>query len=73
MAFIFLNESGDLGVDFTKQKTTKFFVVTFLFAEHKGPVEKCVGLVHRQLRKKYRNLSGVLHASKEESTQYNVL
>ena len=50
MAYIFLDESGDLGFDFTKQKTTKFFVVTILFVDNKRSIEKCVKLVHRNLR-----------------------
>ena len=66
MSFIFLDESGDLGFDFTKQKTTKFFVITILFVQSKRPIEKCVRLVHKGLRKKYRKIHGVLHAVKEE-------
>ena len=66
MAYIFLDESGDLGFDFTKQRTTQFFLITFLFAEHKRPIEKCVRTTHRQLRKKYKKVSGILHASGEE-------
>lgn len=30
MYFLYLDESGDLGFDFTKQKTSKFFVITIL-------------------------------------------
>lgn len=67
MAYIFLDESGDLGFDFNKQKTTQFFVITFLFMENKRPIEKCVRLTHRQLRKKYKHVGGILHASKEEA------
>ncbi len=67
MAYIFLDESGDLGFDFNKQKTTRFFVITFLFMENKRPIEKCVRTTHRQLRKKYKSVGGVLHASKEEA------
>jgi len=42
MAFIFLDESGDLGFNFKKKKTSKFFVITFLFVKDKGPIEKIV-------------------------------
>ena len=31
MAYILLDESGDLGFDFNKKKTTKFFLVVFMF------------------------------------------
>ena len=66
MAYILLDESGDLGFDFTKQKTTKFFVITVLFAASKRPIEKCVRLAHRGLREKYKKIHGVLHATEEE-------
>lgn len=64
--YIFLDESGDLGFDFTKKRTTKFFIVTVLFSESKRPIEKCVRLVHKGLRKKYKGIRSVLHASAEE-------
>jgi hypothetical protein len=32
--YIFLDESGDLGFDFTKRKTSKFFVMTLLVSEN---------------------------------------
>ncbi|MBI5221243.1 MAG: DUF3800 domain-containing protein, partial [Candidatus Magasanikbacteria bacterium] len=38
MSFIFLDESGDLGFDFTKNKTSKFFVISFLFVKNKDSV-----------------------------------
>lgn len=66
MAYILLDESGDLGFDFTKKKTTRFFVITVLFAQNKRPIEKCVRLVHRTLREKYRKIHSVLHATEEE-------
>jgi hypothetical protein len=66
MAYIFLDESGDLGFDFNKPKTTKFFVITFLFTTKKRSIEKCVRLVHKGLREKYRNIHSVLHAVEEE-------
>ena len=55
MAHIFLDESGDLGFDFTKKRTTKYFVVTLLFVDEKRPIEKVVRDIHRGLRKKYRS------------------
>src|SRR3989344_4085279 len=66
MAYIFLDESGDLGFDFTKSRTSKFFIITVLFANNKRPVEKVVKDIHRGLRKKYRMKSGVLHPAREE-------
>lgn len=66
MAYIFLDESGDLGFNFAKQRTTKFFVVTLLFVDNKRPIEKLITSIHRNLRKKYKMRNGILHASKEE-------
>lgn len=67
MAYIFLDESGDLGFDFTKKRTTQFFVITLLFTENKRPIEKCVKRVHSQLRAKYKKVDSALHAFKEDS------
>ena len=66
MAYILLDESGDLGFDFTKRKTTKFFVITFLFTQNKRPIEKVVRHIHRGLRKKFKKIHSVLHATREE-------
>lgn len=66
MAYIFLDESGDLGFDFTKKRASKFFVVTVLFVEQKRPVEKLIRKVHSGLRKKYKIRTSALHAVKEE-------
>lgn len=67
MSYIFLDESGDLGFDFKKKKTSRYFVVTVLFTDHKRPIENLVRKVHAGLRKKYKMRSSVLHAAKEES------
>jgi len=66
MAYIFLDESGDLGFDFTRKRTSKYFIITFLFCESKKPIEKLIKNIHKGLRKKYKMKSGVLHASHEE-------
>ncbi|MCA9407428.1 MAG: DUF3800 domain-containing protein [Candidatus Omnitrophica bacterium] len=42
MVHLFLDESGDLGFDFTKKKTSRVFVITCLFTEHKRGIEKIV-------------------------------
>jgi len=65
MSFIFIDESGDLGFDFEKKKTSKFFVVTCLFTKDKRTIEKIVKRTHSELKKKYRRRFGVLHAVKE--------
>jgi arsenate reductase-like glutaredoxin family protein len=65
MAFIFMDESGNLGFDFSKRGTTSYFLITFLFVPNKRTIEKCVRKVHTGLRKKYKKV-GVLHAYREE-------
>lgn len=42
MSYIYLDESGCLGFNFEHKKTSKYFVVTFLFVEDKRPVEKII-------------------------------
>ena len=54
MAYIYLDESGDLGFDFNKKKTSKNFVVTCLFIENRKPIEKIVKKTHSELKKKYK-------------------
>ena len=66
MAYIFLDESGDLGFNFRKKKTSKFFVVTCLFTGNKRPIEKIVKKTHSELKKKYKRRFGILHAVKEK-------
>ena len=64
MAYIFLDESGDLG--FKKNKrSSRFFVVTIIFSEDKRPLEKIARRVHKGLAKKYKKI-GTLHAHREE-------
>ena len=67
MAYIFLDESGDLGFDFTKAKTTKFFIITcLLIPGQKNSVEKIVKKTHAELAKKLRRRVGELHSVVEK-------
>ena len=66
MAYIFLDESGDLGFDFGKQRTSKYFLVTVLFTDQKRPIEKLIRKIHSGLRKKFKMRTSTLHAAKEE-------
>lgn len=69
MAYIFLDESGDLG--FSKG-SSKFFVITFLATSNKKPIEKIAKKVLSSLKKKGKKLSGgVLHAYKEKKSTIN--
>ena len=68
MSYIFLDESGDLGFDFSKKKTSKYFVVTFLLTDDKVSVERLIKKVFKGFSKKQiQSHSGVLHAYKELS------
>ncbi len=73
MAYIFMDESGDLGFDFTKPGTSRYFILTFLVCENKRPVEKCVREVHAALRQRHRRVSSWLHAAREEPATRNRL
>lgn len=66
MSYIFLDESGDLGFDQSKKRSTRYFIITFLFTSEKRSIEKVVRSIHAGLRKKYKMKSGTLHACKEE-------
>jgi len=33
--YVYMDESGDLGFDFTKRKTSKYFTITFLFQNYR--------------------------------------
>lgn len=66
MAYIFLDESGDLGFN-PEKKSSKYFVVTFMFVENKKPVEKVIKKVAGNMsRKELKRHVGVLHACKEK-------
>jgi hypothetical protein len=65
MSYIFLDESGDLGFNPDK-KSSRFFMVTFLFVEDKRPIEKAVKKTHAELSKKLKKKIGELHAVNEK-------
>lgn len=66
MNYILLDESGNLGFDFTKVKTSKYFVITLLFVQNRRPVEKIVRKVFASFSKKQiKAHDGILHAYKE--------
>ena len=66
MAYIFMDESGCLGFDFKKSKTTEYFLITFLFCKSKRPIEGVVKSLFKGMSKKERQKhTGVLHCNKE--------
>ena len=42
MAYIFMDESGDLGFDKSKARCSKNFLITFFFCDNPNPFEKIV-------------------------------
>jgi hypothetical protein len=75
MSFIFLDESGDLGFNFRKKKTSRYFIITCLFTNDKGPVEKIVKKIFKGFKKiEIKNHHGTLHCYKEKAiTKQRVL
>lgn len=70
-----MDESGDLGFDFTKKRTSKTFNITFLFSTNPKQIEKIVKKTFRAMPlEKRRKHSGVLHASHEHpNTKFKML
>lgn len=67
MGYIFLDESGDLGFDFEKKKTSKYFIITFLFSKNKKILESIVKKIFKGFTKtELRSHAGILHAFKEQ-------
>jgi hypothetical protein len=66
MGYIFVDESGDLGFDFEKKRTSKHFIISFLFSTSPRPLQKAVKRTFKSMPDRHRmNHSGVLHATKE--------
>jgi len=66
--YIYFDESGDLGFDFSKRGTSRWFIVTFLVCANKRLVEKVVSKTFLALPSKVRKRhSGSLHAVSEKS------
>ncbi len=62
-----MDESGDLGFDFLRKGTSKFFVITFLFVKKRRPVEKIVRRVFDSFPKRVRyRHPGPLHCTHEK-------
>ena len=75
MSYIFLDESGDLGFDFRKKKTSRFFVITFIFTRDKTALQKIVSEVLKRFNNtQRRSRSGIIHAYKEDpETRHTLL
>ena len=69
MTYIYFDESGDLGFDFSKSGTSNWFLIAFLITKNKRPISSLVKKLFRSLpvAKNYKR-SGVLHARYEKSS-----
>lgn len=66
MSYIFFDESGDLGFDFNKRRTSRYFVVTFLLTREKRIIERSVKKTFRGLSaRESKGHPGVLHSVNE--------
>lgn len=67
MSYIFMDESGDLGFNDNKEKTSKHFVIAFLFSENKNILDKIVKKTFNSLPDKIiKKHSGTFHCYKEQ-------
>lgn len=68
MAYIFMDESGCLGFDFSKSKTSQNFIITFLLVNNANILDKIVAKTFRAIpSKKRRSHAGTLHCNKEDN------
>lgn len=78
MSYIFLDESGDLGFDFSKRKTSKYFVISFLFVKNEQD-KKSIGKIIKKIfngftKTEIKHHAGILHCFKEKpKTRINLL
>lgn len=68
MAYIFMDESGCLGFNFTKPKTSKNFIITFLLIKNDNVLNKIVSKTFKCIpESKRKTHSGTLHCNKEDN------
>jgi len=72
--FIFLDESGDLGFDWTKNGTSKYFIVTILICDDKNITNGISRAVKRTLRNKinHKNKTKYKKELKGTSTTFGI-
>ena len=67
MAYIFMDESGDLGFNEQKEKTSKNFIIAFLFSQNKNILDKIVKKVFNALPQNIKKKHlGTFHCYKEQ-------
>ena len=70
--YIYLDESGDLGFDFSRKKTTNFFVVTLLVCENQDAIKEFEKAVKRTLKNKLNRKNYSVHELKGTKTELGV-
>lgn len=72
---IYMDESGDLGYDFTQSKTSRYFIVAFVMTNYPNRLDKIVKKVYSGFTKtEIKAHHGVLHCNKElPSTRFRLL
>jgi len=75
MITVFLDESGDLGFDLDKRRSSRYFIVTALMCEDTKPVDKAVKKIFTGFSKtEVKNHHGALHATHEkDETRHKLL
>lgn len=69
MQYIYIDESGDLGFDFTKKGTSRYFLVAAIVTESPRLLRKAVLEVFKQFKGKFkRKHPGVFHATHESNS-----
>jgi uncharacterized protein DUF3800 len=72
--FIYLDESGDLGFDWSKKSTTPYFIITLLVCyqnDTKNQIRKAVMRTLKQINHK-KNKKRIVHELKGTSTALNI-
>lgn len=70
MAYIFLDESGDLGF---KETSSRWFLFTVAITNNRRPLEKVINRVRKGLLKKHKNVSELHAYHANEATRRKVL
>lgn len=69
---IYLDESGDLGFDFSKQKTTKTFIITLLVCDDQDVSKQFKKAIRRTIRKLNRKKSKTRKIGELKGTDTNL-
>lgn len=69
MSYIFMDESGDLGFDFKKSRTSKYFVISFMFSTKKEPVEKVIEKIFKSLISHKKKPTSKLFTRRQRKTK----